>query len=177
MTNSRNYLHKYAMQFGTYIGIYWILKFILFPFALTIPFLSLLFLALTLIIPFIGYYFVKTYRDKICRGAISFGHAFFFTVLMYMFASLLVAIAHYAYFEYIDQGYVIESYTQIWNTMLTDTPSMEVNRQIIEEMIETAKTLKPIDITMQLLSWDVIFGTILAFPTALVIMKKPTTNE
>ncbi len=28
---NRSYLQKYAMHFGTYMGIYWILKFILFP--------------------------------------------------------------------------------------------------------------------------------------------------
>nr|DAZ07298.1 MAG TPA: hypothetical protein [Caudoviricetes sp.] len=31
MTESRSNLQKYAMHFGTYMGVYWILKFILFP--------------------------------------------------------------------------------------------------------------------------------------------------
>ena len=43
MTENRSYLQKYAMHFGTYMGIYWILKFILFPLGLHIPFLSILF--------------------------------------------------------------------------------------------------------------------------------------
>ena len=60
MTENRNYLQKYAMHFGTYMGAYWILKFILFPLGFTIPFLSLLFMGLTIGVPFIGYHYVKT---------------------------------------------------------------------------------------------------------------------
>lgn len=56
------------MHFGTYMGIYWILKFILFPLGFHIPFLSLLFVILTLSVPFIGYHYAKMYRDKICGG-------------------------------------------------------------------------------------------------------------
>lgn len=80
------------MHFGTYMGIYWILKFILFPLGFHIPFLSLLFVILTLAVPFIGYHYVKMYRDKICGGSIQFSHAVLFTIFMYMFASLLVAV-------------------------------------------------------------------------------------
>ena len=82
------------MHFGTYMGIYWILKFILFPLGFHIPFLSLLFVILTLSVPFIGYHYAKMYRDKICGGSIQFSHAMLFTIFMYMFASLLVAVAH-----------------------------------------------------------------------------------
>ena len=94
------------MHFGTYMGIYWILKFILFPLGFHIPFLSLLFVILTLAVPFIGYHYVKMYRDKICGGSIQFSHAVLFTIFMYMFASLLVAVVHYIYFQFIDHGFI-----------------------------------------------------------------------
>ena len=115
MTENRSYLQKYAMHFGTYMGIYWILKFILFPLGFHIPFLSLLFVILTLSVPFIGYHYAKMYRDKICGGSIQFSHAMLFTIFMYMFASLLVAVAHYAYFQFIDHGFIINSYIQLWD--------------------------------------------------------------
>ncbi len=47
----------------------------LFPLGFHIPFLSLLFVILTLAVPFIGYHYVKMYRDKICGGSIQFSHA------------------------------------------------------------------------------------------------------
>ena len=50
------------MHFGTYMGVYWILKFILFPLGLSIPFLLFLFFGLTLGVTFMGYYYARTYR-------------------------------------------------------------------------------------------------------------------
>ena len=72
MTENRSYLQKYAMHFGTYMGAYWILKFILLPLMFAIPFFQLLYVILTLAVPIIGYYYVKIYRDKVCGGAIQF---------------------------------------------------------------------------------------------------------
>ena len=106
MTENRSYLQKYAMHFGTYMGAYWILKFILLPLMFAIPFFQLLYVILTLAVPIIGYYYVKIYRDKVCGGAIQFSHAVLFTIFMYMFASLLVAVAHYIYFQFIDHGFI-----------------------------------------------------------------------
>lgn len=143
MTENRSYLQKYAMHFGTYMGIYWILKFILFPLAFHIPFLSLLFVILTLAVPFIGYHYVKMYRDKICGGSIQFSHAVLFTIFMYMFASLLVAVAHYAYFQFIDHGFIINSYIQLWDELMTKTPALMENQEIIKETIDTAVHLLP----------------------------------
>ena len=147
------------MHFGTYMGIYWILKFILFPLGFHIPFLSLLFVILTLSVPFIGYHYAKMYRDKICGGSIQFSHAMLFTIFMYMFASLLVAVAHYAYI-------------QLWDELMANTPALIENKEVIKETIDTARSLTSINITMQLLSWDVFWGSILAIPTALMVMTR-----
>lgn len=172
MTENRNYLQKYAMHFGTYMGMYWILKFILFPLGFTIPFLLFLFMCLTLAVPFLGYHYAKMYRNKICGGTIGFAHACLFTLFMYMFASLLVAVAHYIYFQFIDHGFIINSYIQLWDELMTNTPALIENKEVIKETIDTARSLTSINITMQLLSWDVFLGSILAIPTALMVMKK-----
>lgn len=109
MAENRGYMQRYAMLFGTYMGGFWILKFILFPVGLSVPFLLFLFMGLTLCVPFMGYYYARMYRNQVCGGGISFLHAWVFTVFMYMFAALLAAVAHYIYFRFIDHGYVINT--------------------------------------------------------------------
>lgn len=109
MAENRGYMQRYAMLFGTYMGGFWILKFILFPVGLSVPFLLFLFMGLTLCVPFMGYYYARMYRNQVCGGGISFLHAWIFTVFMYMFAALLAAVAHYIYFRFIDHGYVINT--------------------------------------------------------------------
>ena len=76
------------MIFGTYMGLFWILKFILVPLGLTSPFLLLLFICLTICVPFMGYYYTKLYRNRVCDGSITFFHAWLFNVFMYVCASL-----------------------------------------------------------------------------------------
>lgn len=75
MAENRGYMQRYAMLFGTYMGGFWILKFILFPVGLSVPFLLFLFMGLTLCVPFMGYYYARMYRNQVCGGGISFLHA------------------------------------------------------------------------------------------------------
>ena len=153
------------MHFGTYMGVYWILKFILFPLGLSIPFLLFLFFGLTLGVPFMGYYYARTYRDKVCGGSIRFLQAWVFIVFMYMFAALLTAVAHYIYFRFIDHGFIVNTYMGMFDELSN------------KEVMEMISTLTPIDITMQLMSQNVFYGSILAVPTALFVMRKPKSPE
>lgn len=176
MTENRSSLQKYAMHFGTYMGIYWILKFILFPIGLTIPFLLLLFVGMTLGVPFMGYYYVRMYRNKVCEGYISFLQAWIFTVFMYMFAALLTAVAHYIYFQYIDGGFILDFYQQsIAEASAKQLPGMEIYIEQFRLLIDQLGALTSIDITLQLLSMNVFYCSILAIPTALFVMKRNKT--
>ena len=119
-------MQRYAMLFGTYMGGFWILKFILFPVGLSVPFLLFLFMGLTLCVPFMGYYYARMYRNQVCGGGISFLHAWIFTVFMYMFAALLAAVAHYIYFRFIDHGYVINTCETMVDTLAqSNMPGMD----------------------------------------------------
>ena len=161
------------MLFGTYLGGYLILEFKIFPWGGTIPFLSFLFVGLTLCVPFMGYYYVRMYRNTVCSGSISFLHAWIFTVFMYMFAALLTAVAHYIYFRFIDHGFVINAYeSQIDILNKSGVPDIEAYTNMFQETLETVKSHTPIDITMQLVSWNVFCGSLLALLTALFVMRR-----
>ena len=172
MAENRGYMQRYAMLFGTYMGGFWILKFILFPVGLSVPFLLFLFMGLTLCVPFMGYYYARMYRNQVCGGGISFLHAWIFTVFMYMFAALLAAVAHYIYFRFIDHGYVINTCETMVDTLAqSNMPGMDSYIATYQEALETARLLSPIDITLQMISSNVFWGSILAFPTALFVME------
>ncbi len=166
-------MQRYAMLFGTYMGGYWILKFILFPLGMTVPFLSLLFIGLTLGVPFMGYYYTRMYRNQVCGGVISFPHAWVFTVFMYMFAALLTAVAHYIYFRFIDHGFIINSIeSQIDLLAQSRIPGTEDYIKMYRDTLEEARTYTPIDITIQMVSFNVFFGSLMAIPTALFVMRR-----
>lgn len=178
MTENKGYLQRYAMLFGTYLGGFWILKFILFPLGITVPFLFSIFIGLTLCVPFMAYYYVRMYRNVVCGGTISFLHAWIFTVFMYMFAALLTAVAHYVYFRFIDQGFVLNTYESLLNSLTSHTiPGMDAYVEQFKEIISAMRSLSPTDITMQLMSQNVFYGSLLAIPTALFVMKRPPAEH
>lgn len=167
------------MHFGTYMGVYWILKFILLPLMFIIPFFQLLYTILTLAVPIVGYYYAKMYRDKMCGGIIRFSHAVFFTVFMYMFASLLMAAVHYVYFQFIDHGFIFNALAEYWDQTIEQSSLSLADKELSKEMFDIHKinSLSAINITMQMLSSDVFFGSILAIPTGLMVMKKAKTEN
>ncbi|MDR0891530.1 MAG: DUF4199 domain-containing protein [Mediterranea sp.] len=173
MTENRSYLQKYAMHFGTYMGVYWVLKFILFPLAFRIPFFQFLFVVLTLAVPFIGYFYVKIYRDKVCGGAISFAHAAVFCTIMYVSASLLVAVAHYVYFQFIDHGFLIDTFSTYWDQLMTQMPALLEHQDNVRMLIDDFRSASPIEITMRLFSSDIFWGLVLIVPTGLMVMRRP----
>ena len=176
MQTKKGNMQQYAMIFGTYMGIFWILKFALIPLGLTHPFLSLLFICLTICVPFMGYYYTRLYRDRVCGGVIPFMHAWSFNILMYMCAALLTAIAHYVYFQYIDEGYILNTCRETLETLMS-TPGMEVNSGQIKQALETMERLTPVDIMLNMLQTNVFFCVLLGIPTALLVMRnKPKDN-
>lgn len=124
-----------------------------------------------------GYYYARMYRNQVCGGGISFLHAWVFTVFMYMFAALLAAVAHYIYFRFIDHGYVINTCETMVDTLAqSNMPGMDSYIATYQEALETARLLSPIDITLQMISSNVFWGSILAFPTALFVMRRKKDN-
>lgn len=170
-------MQKYAVHFGTYMGFYWILKFILFPLIFRIPFFQLLFVALTLVVPFLGYYYVRMYRDKVRGGSISFAGAAMFTAIMYLSASMLVSVAHYVYFQFIDQGFLVDSFTHYWNRLMTEMPALLESQESVQMLVDVFRDATPIDITLRLLFIDLFWGIVLLVPTSLMVMRNTNNTN
>ena len=182
MAESRGYMQHYAMLYGAYLGVFWIVGALFFPLGLGNPFLFLAFISFVLCGPFIAYRYVRAYRNSACGGYISFIHGWTFTVLMYMFAALLAAAAHYVYFRFIDQGYILNTYAALVDQFFTqgssDAAGMVAYKEQIEMALDQLSMLTPIEITLQLFSNNVFWGVFLAIPTALFAMKRvPPLNQ
>lgn len=170
-------LQEHAMRFGTFMGIFWIFKFAFLPLGFSIPILQLLFVLLTLFVPILGYIYARKYRNTYCDGEISFFRAFSFTLFMYVFATLLVAVAHYIYFRFIDQGFLVSVYQQQLET-IQSTAQGEVLTSIDQliQAFDTISSLTPLQLTFQLIFQNIFYGILLSLPTALVVMKQKKQN-
>ncbi len=171
MTQQRNSRQQMAMLYGTYMGIFWIVKFFFLPLGLSEPVLGLLFVLLTCAVPFVAYYMTSTYRRRYADGEFSFFSAFVFSFQIYLFAAILTAIAHYVYFQYIDRGFIYSS-IQAQTELLKDELSMKGQVEQIKNAMDVLYGLSPIKLTMQLLSQNVFYGVIFSLPVALFGMKR-----
>lgn len=173
MTTNKPTLQEYAMRYGTAMGIFWMLKFILFPLGMHTPFLQVLFFFLTIFVgPIWGYLLTKKYRDTQREGIMSFSHSFLFTAFMYMFAALFVSIIHYVYFRYIDNGLIVSTYQDMLNQMtVVATGEMKESMEQFHKALDIISNLTPLEITLQLLTQNIFYCSMLAVPTALLVMR------
>lgn len=172
MKEKKSTLQEGAMRYGTAMGIFWSIKFILFPLGMKMPLLLMLFFFLTIAVPIVGYYFVKRYRNDECEGYISFSRAFMFTSFMYLFAALFVTIVHYIYFQYFDNGLIVNTYNEMLNQLAISTSGeLEASIQEFQTALDMIAQLTPIEISLQLISQNIFYCIIIAIPTAMLVMR------
>ena len=177
------------MNFGAVVGLYYIVKFCLFPLSLHSTMAALLFLGLTLVVPSLVFMLVKRYRDQYCQGGLEFVRAWAFSVLVMGFGSLLAAAAHYIYFAYIDGGAMVgalmQSIEQLQGIDLSaleggDADALAQFGQYVEMMKQTAEQLQgmsAIEITMGMLSNNFSWSIVLSLPIALIISMRKTKQK
>ena len=171
-TEKKNNFQQDAMRYGTLMGIFWTAKFALFPMGMTSPLLLVAFFLLTLIVPVVGFFMVRQYRDRECGGVLSFSRAFMFTVFMYLFAALFATIAHYIYFQYMDNGLIVSTYQDMLTQMAAmATDEMKPSLDQFQQALDIIAGLSPLDISLQLISQNIFYCTLIALPTALLVKR------
>lgn len=173
MTERGINLQWYAMHFGTYMGLFWIGKFILLPTGFGNPTMLYLFVILTLAVPFVGYRYARAFRNNVCGGTINFIQSWVFLFFMYLFAALLAAMAHYIYFRFFDNGLFINTYATSMEG-LESVPELHglIDPTTLKATISVLRTFTPIELTMQWFTSNMFWGSIIALITALFVAKK-----
>jgi hypothetical protein len=92
---------------------------------------------------------------------------------MYLFATLFVTIAHYIYFRYLDNGLIVGTYQDMLNQMSSiATADMKASIEQFQQALDIIAGLSPLEISIQLITQNVFYCTLIALPTALLVRKK-----
>ena len=165
-------LKAYARTDGAIVGGLWILSFAFFIGDFYNPllgFLSLIVGAYSLVFASMR---LRRYRDTALNGVISFRRALFYSMMIYFYAALLMAAAQFIYFQFIDQGFLMDMYRQQLNeTMQMVQGDLANSMEQIMIAFDTVAALTPIQLTFQLISQNVFYGIVLSLPTALLTMR------
>lgn len=174
MSESKMTIGAYARVYGLYMGIFWAVKFVFFPLGFSYPVFSFIFLLLTIMVPFVGAWFVKKIRDGVLDGRLGFWQAFLLSTNIYMYASLIAAIVHFIYFRFIDNGFILNSYLESVSQMqeLLGSGEAAANIEMLKANVELMGTLSPIQIVFSLLSNNVVFGLFISLLAAVFLKRR-----
>lgn len=171
----------YAAQNGAIIGLMWIVSFAFYIVGLSHPLIGNLSLLFGLLSLYCCVALIKKFKREITP--INFWQSWRMSILIYMYASLLMAMAQFIYFQYIDNGLLFNTYatalqqpemTALLQNML---PGEDVNN-VVNETIDTLRSITPIDLTFKFLTNNLFLGLILSIPTAgFSSIGKSSTNH
>ena len=95
-----------------------------------------------------------------------------------MFAALFATIAHYIYFRYMDNGLIVGTYQDMLTQMsaIASTEEMKASLDQFQQALDIISSLSPLDISIQLITQNIFYCTLLAIPTALLVKRKGPQN-
>ena len=166
-------LKAFAHIDGAYLGVAWIVSFAFYIYGLTNPTLGLLATLIAIGSPVLAALRLRKFRDYAREGVISFRRGVAYYVLMFLYASLLMALAQYVYFAFIDNGHLVSAYTDI---MATPEAAMMmkaygIDAKQMSESISLMAQTDPIYIVLNILSMNVTIGIILSIPVAAILKR------
>ena len=166
-------LKAFARIDGAILGVVWIVSFLLCIAGFSNPGMSLPGSLLAVCSPFIAGTRLVKFRNYALDGVISFRRAMAYYILMFFYASLLMALAQYIYFAYFDNGYVMSYYVNTLN--MPETQQMieaaGLSRKDMEETLTQMQQTSPIVMALNIMTFNITVGIVLS-PIAALFTKK-----
>ena len=134
-------------------------------------------LILILATPFFVGIRLRHFRDDGLQGTISFLRGWVYTILMFFYGGLLLALAVFAYLTFMDQGYLMNNLHQA----MTAPETAEALKQMglseqIEQSLSMMSEMRPIDLALNMLTTTIMIGIVIGIPIAAILKKKKIVN-
>jgi hypothetical protein len=110
---------------------------------------------------------------------LSFGKSLRYSLLVYCYAALLLAMGQFIYFYLIDPGkelFQVGTFSEQMNQIIAVLQEQYPTENITEAFNEIYN-MSPIEITLQMLWTNFLIGFILTVPTAIFTMNRPDKNR
>ena len=171
-------LKAFARQDGALLSLLWIGALICYIQGLNSPMLGMIAMLLIVASPFYAANRLRKFRDNAREGIISFMRAYGYTVLTYFYGGLLLAIAIFAYFQFMDNGFLLSKLMDVLNTEEGQqvVKAYGMADEISQSMAELAK-MRPIDYALNMLTMIISTGFILGLPTAELMQRHVAVKD
>ncbi len=116
MQQDKSLLVPNAMYSGIFLGLFWIVKYLVHIHAKDSVVLDFLSTFLAFGTPFLLFYFLWKYKAKSDNPIIGYWHGVQFGVLLFFFASIWESVAVFTHIAWIDVHYIGDLYGQVIDT-------------------------------------------------------------
>lgn len=174
--------NAFAMNYAVLFGLYWIAGLACFVNSFNIAGASFGFMLVIVTVPFLGMFLANRFRKRVCGGLLTFTRGYMFSLLLYFYAALLLAVGVYLYFEFLDGGSFFNSYMAYLDSpevkRLFETGGMEqlsggISLKDMKNIAEAFQDLSAVAIAANILDFSIFSGLIISLPTALLAMRRP----
>ncbi|HNX87910.1 MAG TPA: DUF4199 domain-containing protein [Paludibacteraceae bacterium] len=157
-----------AMKYGLIMGIVFSVNFLLSVSGNAI--ITLLGYLVVAFIFVLTYRFAVAYRDKENGGSISFGHAFFFIILLFLFAAIISSLFKFIYFKYLNVNYLPMLLEQ--SVSMMQQLQEQFHLSVPDDYYETMdKMMSPTAFTLQYIWVNTFLGVIMGLIIAPFVKK------
>jgi hypothetical protein len=116
---------------------------------------------------------LRKFRDEGREGLISFRRSYAYTIFVFFYAAVLLAVVQFLYFAYIDNGYLMSSFSRM---MSSEEGKQIISQygmsQMVEEGLSEMANIRPIDYALNILTVNIIIGFIVGVPIGLVMQRE-----
>lgn len=165
-------LKAFARIDGARLALLWVVSFTCYIVGIANPLYGMVAIVLMVATPFFVSRRLMKFRDEGLGGVISFGRGWGYSLYVFFYASILLALAQYVYFAYIDQGYMLQSFSEALSSSEAQQMVKQYGaQQMIEESLEQLAQMRPIDYALNILTMNIMVGAVLGLPIAALIKK------
>ena len=166
-------LKAFARVDGALLAVLWVVSFACYIAGISDPLYATMAMILMVATPFFVALRLGKFRDDGRNGVISFARGWAYAVYVFFYAAVLLAVAQYVYFAYIDQGYLMRSFSAALSTpeakRLVEQYGLS---QTMSESMEMMGRLRPIDYALNVLTANIMSGVVLGVPIAALMRRK-----
>ena len=166
-------LKAYARQDGFFLALLWTASFVCYIMGITNQMLGMLAIGLAIMTPFFVAGRLRKFRDEGREGQISFRRSYAYTIFVFFYAAVLLAVVQFLYFAYIDNGYLMSSFSRM---MSSEEGKQIISQygmsQMVEEGLSEMANIRPIDYALNILTVNIIIGFIVGVPIGLVMQRE-----
>lgn len=145
------------------MGLFWAFKYVFFILSLSYSFLSVVYWGLTFSVPFLLATLILHFR-VLEPDNISFSRDWMLGVLIYIFAALIVSLEHYVFYRYLaPPNFISDS--------LKSTVDLIATSRVTEDVKQTIQSMSPIQMTLQGIYSNILYGVVFSIPVALVTSR------